>query len=610
MHLNRDTAPQPSAKNGLLFLQLLVLGLFVVFALRFWYLQLHRGQEFADRAENNRIRQQQVYAPRGLIRDRNRLLLAVNEPAYALAIVREDSQDIPAALRQISDWLDLDHDHLQETFEKGRLRIRRFEPQILVHSLTFKQLATIEANTMTWPELKIVTKPRRFYLQGPLLAHIIGYVAEANEQEMTADPELILGDSVGKKGIELTMERALRGRKGLRQLDVDAAGRQLGTTLLAPPEAGGDVRLSIDLELQRFVDEALGENVGSVIVMEADTGQVLSLVSKPAFDNNMFVSGLSHADWAVLRDNPAHPLQNRAIQSAYPPGSVFKLVIAGAALTHRIAVPTDRVFCSGGLRLGNRLFRCWERRGHGWMDMNQGLVQSCDVFFYTLGDKLGVDRMHPYSVESGFGVRTGIDLPHESMGLVPSRDWKRRRFNEPWHGGENLNMSIGQGYMLTTPLQVARYTAALINGGKLLKPQLLADTLPEVLGELPLQAGHREFLVQTMVNTVEGSRGTARRIAKPGVRLGAKTGTAQVVRLMSEYERADLKDIPYHLRDHAWMNSFGQRDGRSYVIAAMVEHGGGGGSTAGPIIRSIYDYLFPDPQEPDPQKTDETRDPD
>ncbi|WP_045218895.1 penicillin-binding protein 2 [Desulfonatronum thioautotrophicum] len=599
MHLNRDADLQQSSRNGLLLLQLLVLGMFLVFTLRFWYLQLHRGQEFAERAENNRIRQQQVYAPRGLIRDRGGVLLAVNEPAYALAIVREDSQDIPAVLRQVSEWLDLDHDQLLETFELGRLRIRRFQPQILVHSLTFEQLATIEANTMTWPELKIVTKPRRSYPQGPLLAHVIGYVAEANEQEMSADPDLTLGDSIGKKGIELTMERTLRGRKGLRQVDVDVAGRHLGTTLLVPPQAGNDVRLSIDLELQRFVDQTLGEHVGSVIVMEADTGQVLSLVSKPAFDNNLFVAGLSHADWALLRDNPAHPLQNRAIQSAYPPASVFKLVIAGAALTHQIAIPTDRVFCSGGLRLGNRLFRCWQRRGHGWMDMNQGLVQSCDVYFYTLGDKLGVDRMHPYAVESGFGLRTGIDLPHESMGLVPSRDWKRRRFNEPWHGGDNLNMSIGQGYMLTTPLQVARYTAALVNGGKLLKPQLLADAPPEVQGELPLQAGHRDFLVQTMVNTVEGSRGTARRIAKPGVRLGAKTGTAQVIRLMSEFERADLEDIPYHFRHHGWMNSFGQRDGRSYVIVAMVEHGGGGGSAAGPIIKSIYDYLFPDIQPAD-----------
>lgn len=597
MHLNRDADPQQIPKNGLLLLQLLVLGMFLVFTLRFWYLQLHRGQEFAERAENNRIRQQQVYAPRGLIRDRNGTLLAVNEPAYALAIVREDSQDIPAVLRQISVWLDLDHEQLQETFELGRLRIRRFEPQILVHSLTFDQLAVVEANTMTWPELKIIAKPRRSYPQGALLAHVIGYVAEANEQEMNADPDLTLGDSIGKKGIEFTMETTLRGRKGLRQVDVDAAGRQLGTTLLVPPQAGGEIRLSIDLDLQEFVDQTMGEHVGSVIVMEADTGQVLSLVSKPAFNNNLFVSGLSHADWALLRDNPAHPLQNRAIQSAYPPGSVFKLVIAGAALTNRTAVPTDRVFCSGGLRLGNRLFRCWERRGHGWMDMNQGLVQSCDVFFYTLGDKLGVDRMHPHAVESGFGVRTGIDLPHESMGLVPSRDWKRRRFNEPWHGGENLNMAIGQGYMLTTPLQVTRYTAALVNGGKLLKPQLLASAAPEVQSELPLQAGHREFLVQTMVNTVEGSRGTARRIAKPGVRLGAKTGTAQVVRLMSEFERAKLTDIPYHLRDHAWMTSFGQRDGRNYVIVAMVEHGGGGGSTAGPIIRTIFDYLFPDPLE-------------
>lgn len=575
-------------------MQLLVLGLFLVFVLRLWYLQIHKGQELADKAENNRIRQHQVYAPRGLLRDRHGVLLAVNEPAYALAIVREDSRDIPAALSYVSEQLYLDLNQLHETFDKGRVRVKRFEPQIMIPSLTFAQLAVIEANTLSWPELKIVTRPRRAYPQGHLLAHVVGYVAEANEDEMDKDPELSLGDSIGKKGIEQIMEKTLRGTKGLRQVDVDAAGRQLGANMLIPPQAGTDVRLSIDLELQRFIDEQMAEHVGSVVVLEADTGQVLALVSKPSFDNNLFVTGLSHADWAVLRDDPAHPLQNRAIQSAYPPGSVFKLVVAGCALTERVATPGDRVFCPGGFQLGNRLFRCWERRGHGVVDMKRGLVESCDTFFYTMGDKLGVDRMHPYAVQSGFGEPTGIDLPHESSGLVPSRDWKRRRFNDKWHRGENLNMAIGQGFMLTTPLQVARYNAALVNGGRLLKPQLLADVLPEEQARLPLSDSHREFLVQTMIDTVEGGRGTARRIALKGILLGAKTGTAQVVKLMAEYEKKDLKDIPYQFRDHAWMTSFGEKGERRYAVVAMVEHGGGGGSTAGPIVKAVYEHLFAD----------------
>lgn len=587
-----ETETQQAPRGGLLLLQILVLALFLIFVFRLWYIQIHKGQELAERADNNRIRQHQVYAPRGLIRDRHGALLSVNEPAYALAIVREDSPDIAVALQNVSQWLDLDLEHLQESFDKGRARVKRFEPQILIPSLSFAQLAIVEANTMAWPELKIVIRPRRTYLQGPLLAHVIGYVAEANEDEMARDPELSLGDSLGKKGMEFTMERKLRGKKGLRQVEVDAAGRQLGATMLVHPEAGGDIRLSIDLELQHYIDGLMGEHVGSVIVIEAQTGQVLALVSKPAFDNNLFVSGLSHADWAVLRDNPAHPLQNRAIQSAYPPGSVFKLVIAGCALTENVARTTDRVFCSGGFQLGNRLFRCWERRGHGVVDMTRGLVESCDTFFYTIGDKLGVDRMHPCAVDSGFGQPTGIDLPHESAGLVPSREWKRRRFNDIWHRGENLNMSIGQGYMLTTPLQVARYTAALVNGGRLLKPQLLADVLPEEQALLTLSDAHRDYLVQTMVDTVEGSRGTARRIAMKDVRLGAKTGTAQVVRLMAEFEKKDLKEIPYQFRDHAWMNAFGEKQGRKYVVVAMVEHGGGGGATAGPIIRAVYEYLF------------------
>jgi len=594
MRQSLETQTQQAPRGGLLLLQLLVLGLFLVFVLRLWYLQIHKGQEFADRADNNRIRQHQVYAPRGLIRDRHDSLLAVNEPAYALAIVREDSHDIADALSHVSQLLDLDLDRLQETFDKGRARVKRFEPQILIPSLTFAQLAVIEANTLDWPELKIVIKPRRAYLQGPLMAHVIGYVAQADEDEMNIDPELSLGDNVGRKGMEFTIERMLRGKKGLRQVEVDAAGRQLSYEVLVKPQAGTDVRLSIDLELQRFIDEQMGEHAGSVVVMEADTGQVLALVSKPSFDNNLFVSGLSHADWAALRDNPAHPLQNRAIQSAYPPGSVFKHVVAGCALTEGVAVQSDRVFCSGGFQLGNRLFRCWERRGHGVVDMTRALVESCDVFFYIIGGKLGVDRMHSCAVKSGFGAPTGIDLPSESPGLVPSREWKRQRFGEAWHRGDNLNMSIGQGYMLTTPLQVARYTAALVNGGRLLKPQLLADVPPEEQARLPLSDSHREFLVKTMVDTVEGGRGTARRIALKDIRLGAKTGTAQVVRLMAEHEGRPTAEIPYHFRHHAWMNAFGEKGDRRYAVVVMVEHGGGGGATAGPIVRAIFQHLFAD----------------
>ncbi len=594
MRQGLETETQQAPRGGLLLLQLFVLGLFLVFVLRFWYLQIHKGQEFANQADNNRIRQHQVCAPRGLIRDRHSALLAVNEPTYALAIVREDSQDIASALSYVSQLLDLDLERLRETFDKGRVRVKRFEPQILIPSLTFAQVAVIEANTLDWPELKIVVRPKRVYLQGPLMAHVIGYVTEANEDEMNIDPELSLGDYVGKKGMEFTMERTLRGKKGLRQVDVDVAGRQLSSKVLAQPQAGADVWLSIDLELQRFADEQMGEHAGSVVVLEADTGQVLALVSKPSFDNNLFVSGLSHADWAVLRDNPAHPLQNRAVQSAYPPGSVFKHVVAGCALTKGVAVPSDRVFCPGGFQLGNRLFRCWERRGHGVVDMTRALVESCDTFFYVIGDKLGVDRMHSCAIQSGFGEPTGIDLPHESSGLVPSREWRMQRFGDVWHRGGNLNMAIGQGYMLTTPLQVARYTAALVNGGRLLKPQLLVGVPPEEQARLPLSDSHREFLVQTMVDTVEDGRGTARRIALQDIRLGAKTGTAQVVRLMAEHEGRPTSEIPYQFRHHAWMNAFGEKGARRYVVVAMVEHGGGGGATAGPIVRAVFQHLFAD----------------
>lgn len=591
MTTNLEPEGQQPPRGGLLLLQCLVLGLFAVFALRLWYLQIHRGEEFAQKARDNQLRREAIYAPRGLIRDRAGRLVAVNEPAYALGLVREDVKNLPATLAQVSAWTGIPAEELTQRVAVLRKRVKPFEPLILVQDLPFPLLARIEANTLFWPGLEIVVRPKRFYPQGPLLAHVLGYVAEVSEEELERDPGLAMGDLVGKNGLELILESRLRGAKGVQNLEVDATGRRLGEEVVSPPSAGENLTLSIDLGLQDYCFHLLDGQAGALLVMEPETGRILSFISQPSFDNNQFVLGLSSRQWAELRDDPLHPMQNRVIQSAFPPGSVFKLVVGSAALHYGVS-PRDSAYCSGSYHFGSRVFRCWKKEGHGAVDFLRGLVHSCDVFFYQLGDRLGVDRMSAFAKSCGFNDVTGIDLPHEKPGLIPSRDWKRKRYGEGWHPGENLNMAIGQGYNQVTPIQVARFVSALVNGGRLLKPTLTQGDEPRLQADLPLADKQRELILEAMVQTVE--QGTARSLLRKDARIGGKTGTAQVVRLKaSEAEkRRKVDEMEYWERDHAWLATFGQKEGRSYVVVCMIEHGGHGASAAGPLVKAIYEYLF------------------
>ncbi len=577
-------------KLGPYLLIFLIVSMFCVFSIRLWYLQVYKGDFFFQKAQDNLQRRQQVYAPRGLFFDRQGELLAVNEPSYSLALVREDCPDIDATLRQISRWTGTSLEKLQEEFIRGRGMVRSFENQIIASNLPFEVLTRVETESPYWPGVKIVIQPRRRYLQGEVLSHVLGYVARANEEELVKDPGLRLGDNVGKQGLEFTMERVLRGTKGIRQMEVDAAGRIIHEEMLLEPVPGRNIQLSIDLAMQKKAFEVMAGRSGSVIVLDADTGQVLTFLSSPGYDNNEFEFGISHASWQSLLNNPHHPLQNRSIQSSYPPGSVFKLVMAGLAYMEPEIRTRDRVFCAGSLRLGNRVFRCW--RGHGWVDMTKSLVESCDVYYYQLGERLGVDRISQFAKGSGFGRPTGINLPHERSGLIPTREWKKRRFNDGWRGGDNFNLSIGQGFTLVTPLQVARFVAALANGGYLYQPSLVLDQERLEPEPLPWSEAARDFVFQTMVETVEGERGTARRLATEGVVVGGKTGTSQVVALTPEHLRDDDEAVDYWLRHHGWMAAFARKGDQTYSIVALVEHGGSGSGAAGPVVRALLDHIF------------------
>lgn len=587
-------------KHGAALLQFLVLGLFCLFAVRLWYLQIHLGEVFTEKSRNNQLRVEYLFAPRGFLRDRNGELLAVNEPAFALGLVREDCDDIPATLAKVAELTDIPLDRLNEIYNRNKPKVKSFEPLVLAPDLTFDTIAKIEGVSVRWPGLEILSRTRRKYNYGHLLSHVLGYVSEANEAEMQADPTLSLGDFVGKQGLENSLDDALRGAKGKRLIEVDVTGRRLSQEQQGEPKAGEETFLSIDLGLQQLGHKLLAGKSGAVIVLDPDTGEVHALVSEPSYDSNMFTNGLSSAQWATLRDDPLHPLQNRATQSVYPPGSVFKLVIAAAGLHYGVVDPKETVQCSGELALGSHVFRCWKHSGHGTVNFERALVESCDVYFYKLGMKLGVDRMSAFAKASGFGSPTGIDLPHEKGGLIASREWKLKRFGVRWTKGEDLNMSIGQGYTVTSPLQVARYIGAVINGGKLMRPALVRGEAPQVTGTIPLTEAQAAIIKRAMVATVEDPRGTCRRVLTSGVVVGAKTGTAQVVRLTDELKRMG-DNVPYRFRDHAWMAGFGERGDKRFVVVAMVEHGLHGASGAGPVVKAMLDALFLGKKELPPQ---------
>ncbi|MBQ9537003.1 MAG: penicillin-binding protein 2 [Desulfovibrionaceae bacterium] len=589
IHVEQEHYQPPRA--GVILLQVLIGVLFFVVVIRFWYLQVHRGDAFAKQAIENRMRQEYILAPRGRILDLQQRILTDNRTAYGLSLVREDCPDIPATLAQISSWSGIPLPKVWEKYEQDRVRMKPYEPLVMITDINFELVARIEAELHAWPGLEIVVRTKRSYPERELFSHILGYVAEVNEQEMEKDNLLAMGDLVGKQGLELKMEKNLRGSKGLYQVEVDAHARIMSKTMQDEPQGGHDLKLSLDRDLQQACWDALQGESGCVVVMEPKSGKIRALVTSPAYDNNLFAAGISHRDWEDLRNNKSFPLQNRAIQSVYPPGSVWKLLMAALILENGVD-PHATVFCPGYARLGKQLFRCWKHSGHGSLNLEQALIHSCDVYFYIMAERLGIDKLEKFAKACGFGQPTGIDLPHERSGLVPSRAWKQKRFSKAWVRGDTYNSAIGQGFVLVTPVQIANYVAALLNGGEMLKPQLLETAPKVVLRKLPISKQHIDFILNAMNRTA--TVGTARVVARKDAIMGGKTGTAQVVklRMASASRRMKNKDMARAMRDHAWIATWGKKNGKTYVVVVMVEHGGGGSSVAGPVAKKVYEYLF------------------
>ena len=570
---------------------------------RMYYLQVVEGEKYKTLAEENRISLRLLAPPRGKIVDRFGRPMAVNRRNYRVLLTPENAPDVPAALDALGRIIEISSGERQRILREIRRR-RRFLPVVVRENLAWGDVARIEVNAPALAGVFIDVGESRYYPYGRETAPVLGYVAPIAEKDRTGDPLLELpGFRIGRSGLEKMHDLSLRGRGGTSQVEVNALGRAIRELARNEGTPGSEARSTVDLDLQRMAVSRLGEEAAAAVVMDAHSGEVLALASTPSFDPNAFNRGLSSAEWNALVRNPRRPLNNKAISGQYAPGSTFKMVVALAALEKGVITPDTQFFCRGHLRLGNAKFHCWKRRGHGTMALIDAITQSCDVYFYEIARRTGIDRISAMARRLGIGAKLDIDIAGEKPGLAPTRAWKRRVKGEPWHLGETLIAGIGQGFVLATPLQLAVMTARLVNGGRAVKPRLTREIVthggePAAVGtggefeDLKLHPPHLELILRAMARVSNHARGTGyrSRIRTAGFEMGGKTGTSQVRRI-SKLERETRvrknKELEWHERDHALFVGFAPIKGPRYVVSVIVEHGGSGSRAAAPVARDL-----------------------
>ena len=594
------------AKKGLYALGCIVAA-FVVIMARLYFLQIGQGEYYDKLADSNRVRYLEIIAPRGNILDRKGREMVTNRPSFNVIWLRESNQLSDEWLKTLTRVLGEDTSTLLEKIRKmvgqpGHIPVR------LAEDISWDKVAQIEVNRMYLPQVSIEVVPLRVYHYGDLASHLIGYLGEINREELDRMDRTRYrgGDLIGKAGLERLREADLSGAKGRDYMEVNALGFEQKSLKGERPVPGKDLQLTLDIDLQKIAEEELTTNkfAGAVVAMEANTGRLLALASSPPLHLQDFVGGISRANWNAMLENPLHPLVNKIVQGQYPPGSTYKPITALAGLAEGIVTPDTTFFCPGYHRFGNRVYRCWKRGGHGTVNLKRAVAESCDVYFYQVGQKLGVDRLAKYARLFGLGNETGVEMEHEKPGLVPSTEWKRKRHNEKWHEGETLSVAIGQGYNLVTPLQLTVMTAAIANGGTIYKPAIVEKEIypdgtvaqsfqPEVLHRFTGQGRNLKLIRDGMVEAVNGRRGTGRRaqVETEGIVVGGKTGTAQVVRL-KQYQHLKEQDIPYKYRDHAWFTCYAPAANPEIAVTVLVEHGLIGGSAAAHIASKIMTRYF------------------
>jgi penicillin-binding protein 2 len=607
--------PQSSIKDHLFESQLflsraIVSGLLVIIVLlllagRMFYLQVASHEHFTTLSKDNRVKLQPLPPTRGLIYDRKGRILAQNLPAYSLEIVPEKTRDIDATIEALREFIDISDENLAR-FQRLRRQHRRFDSIPLRVRLEEDEVARLSVNRHRFPGVDVKATLLRDYPQAMKTAHLLGYVGRINEQELDfIDVSNYSGTNyIGKNGVEKSYESLLHGEVGLQQVEVNAKGRVLRVLENQSPRPGDNLRLFLDMELQQAALDALGNNNGAVAAIEIKSGGVLALVSKPGYDPNLFVEGISTQAYTALKNSIDKPLFNRAIRGQYPPGSTVKPFIALAGLEYGVVGYHQKTYCPGYYQLPGKehKYRDWKKWGHGEVDMEESIVESCDVYYYELARTLGIDRLHEFLQGFGFGHPTRVDLTGELSGLLPSREWKREKRREPWYPGETLIVGIGQGYFLATPLQLAAATATLANQGHHIRPRVVAtiekpdgssQASPKIIDDLQqLEPIHWTQVIDAMTQVIEGLRGTARSIQNDNYRIAGKTGTAQVFSIKQD-EEYDEETVAKRRRDHALFIAFAPVEDPQIAVAVVVENGGHGGAVAAPIAKKIMDrYLL------------------
>jgi penicillin-binding protein 2 len=574
-----------------------------VLIVRLGYLQIIRGAEFKQKSDNNSIRYRNIKPLRGLIMDRNRFVLVDNKPSFDVIYMPSKNKANELSVEKLKELYEsksMDFPYDQSLLKNAKPHM----PVKLDKNVSMEKVALVETNALNLPGIYVDVSPIRLYLDGEILAPVIGYTGEISKEEIEkSDDKYAYGDVSGKHGLEKFFDSYIRGRRGAELVEVNVYGKEIKNLGRNDPVSGYNMVLTIDADLQKAAWEAMDGKAGSAVVIDPRDGAVLAMVSSPSFDPNLFNEGISSELWSQLQSNPFAPLSNKAISGQYPPGSTYKLIVATAALEEGVITPDTKIFCNGSFTLGNRTYRCWKKGGHGSVDLHKAIVGSCDVYFYTVGKMLGVDRIAEYAKRFGLGDLSGIDLPNEKKGLVPTREWKLRRKKEIWQMGETISISIGQGYNLVTALQLANAFGTFANGGTLWRPYLVKkiestdgkvykEFFPEKKGELKISAKTIAIINDALKGVVNEPGGTGQNAKLPGVEVCGKTGTSQVLGLPEDEKARRRKILGAFQKDHALFACYAPSKAPEIAIAVILENAGGGGAFAAPVARRILSAYF------------------
>lgn len=600
----KDKEPK-EFRQRVFFANIVVVALFFVVFIRFWYLQVKEAEHYKELSQNNRLRLVKSPAPRGILYDRLNVKIADSRPGFDLLLVPEDVKDWDMTKDRLQKLVNITPETIDEKLEQSQDR-PQFQAVKLKEDLSWEDTVKIESYKFAIPGVILDVAPKRLYLYPEAAAHLIGYLGEISEKQLKepGNSGYGPGDLIGKYGIEKSLESDLKGTEGGKEVEVDALGRKINVVNWNAPYPGNNVKLTIDIRTQVAAWAALRDQVGAAVAMEPKTGRILAMVSTPSFDPNVLSSGISATEWKELIENPLNVLNNRVIQGQYPPASTFKPIHATAALEEKAITPATRIYSGPSFRFAGRDYRDWKEEGHGTISVHRAIVESSDTFFYQTGLMLGVDRLATYSRSFGFGSRTGIPMLNEKAGIVPSTEWKKKTYGVKWYDGETISVSVGQGYMLTTPLQLLDAYAAIANGGTLYTPQVVEEitnptgTLikgftPEERGKVSVSPETLAFVRAALAGVVEEDGGTAHFLKASGLKIAGKTGTAQVSKLIKRTK--NVKSITYKYRDHAWFAGFAPYDDPKIAVVVIVEHGGFGASAAAPVARELFKaYLTPE----------------